>query len=133
MDRLSKTAQNELINIVTIFLGLGVGSKLHADSFLTVQTIGILLLGALAFSVGTASGVLMGRIMFRVTGGKVNPLIGAAGVSAVPMAARVVNRVGLENNPHNFLLMHAMGPNVAGVLGSAVAAGLLLALLGGGG
>ena len=133
VDRLSKTAQNELINIVTIFLGLGVGSKLHADSFLTVQTIGILLLGALAFSVGTASGVLMGRIMFRVTGGKVNPLIGAAGVSAVPMAARVVNRVGLENNPHNFLLMHAMGPNVAGVLGSAGAAGLLLALLGGGG
>lgn len=133
VDRLSKTAQNELINIVTIFLGLGVGSKLQADSFLTVQTIGILVLGAIAFSVGTASGVLMGRIMYRVTGGKVNPLIGAAGVSAVPMAARVVNRVGLENNPHNFLLMHAMGPNVAGVLGSAVAAGLLLALLGGGG
>ena len=133
VDRLSKTAQNELINIVTIFLGLGVGSKLQADSFLTVQTIGILLLGAIAFSVGTASGVLMGRIMYRVTGGAVNPLIGAAGVSAVPMAARVVNRVGLENNPHNFLLMHAMGPNVAGVLGSAVAAGLLLALLGGGG
>lgn len=133
VDRLSKTAQNELINIVTIFLGLGVGSKLQADSFLTVQTIGILLLGALAFSIGTASGVLMGRVMYRVTGGKVNPLIGAAGVSAVPMAARVVNKVGLENNPHNFLLMHAMGPNVAGVLGSAVAAGLLLALLGGGG
>jgi len=133
VDRLSKTAQNELINIVTIFLGLGVGSKLQADSFLTVQTIGILVLGALAFSVGTASGVLMGRIMYKLTGGKVNPLIGAAGVSAVPMAARVVNKVGLENNPHNFLLMHAMGPNVAGVLGSAVAAGLLLALLGGGG
>jgi oxaloacetate decarboxylase beta subunit len=133
VDRLSKTAQNELINIVTIFLGLGVGSKLQADSFLTVETIGILLLGAFAFSVGTASGVLMGRVMFRVSGGKVNPLIGAAGVSAVPMAARVVNRVGLEANPHNFLLMHAMGPNVAGVLGSAVAAGLLLALLGGGG
>jgi len=133
VDRLSKTAQNELINIVTIFLGLGVGSKLQADSFLTVQTIGILLLGAFAFSIGTASGVLMGRVMYKVSGGKVNPLIGAAGVSAVPMAARVVNRVGLENNPHNFLLMHAMGPNVAGVLGSAVAAGLLLALLGGGG
>jgi oxaloacetate decarboxylase beta subunit len=133
VDRLSKTAQNELINIVTIFLGLGVGSKLQADTFLTVETIGILLLGAFAFSVGTASGVLMGRVMFRVSGGKVNPLIGAAGVSAVPMAARVVNRVGLEANPHNFLLMHAMGPNVAGVLGSAVAAGLLLALLGGGG
>jgi len=133
VDRLSKTAQNELINIVTIFLGLGVGSKLHAGSFLTVETIGILLLGVLAFSIGTASGVLMGRLMHKVTGGKVNPLIGAAGVSAVPMAARVVNKVGLENNPHNFLLMHAMGPNVAGVLGSAVAAGLLLALLGGGG
>ena len=132
VDRLSKTAQNELINIVTIFLGLGVGSKLQADTFLTVQTIGILLLGAFAFSIGTASGVLMGRVMFRLTGGKVNPLIGAAGVSAVPMAARVVNKVGLENNPHNFLLMHAMGPNVAGVLGSAVAAGLLLGLLGGG-
>jgi oxaloacetate decarboxylase beta subunit len=132
VDRLSKTAQNELINIVTIFLGLGVGSKLSAESFLTVETIGILLLGVFAFSIGTASGVLMGRVMYKVTGGKVNPLIGAAGVSAVPMAARVVNRVGLENNPHNFLLMHAMGPNVAGVLGSAVAAGLLLALLGGG-
>jgi oxaloacetate decarboxylase beta subunit len=133
VDRLSKTAQNELINIVTIFLGLGVGSKLQADSFLTVETVGILLLGVFAFSIGTASGVLMGRLMHKVTGGKVNPLIGAAGVSAVPMAARVVNKVGLENNPHNFLLMHAMGPNVAGVLGSAVAAGLLLALLGGGG
>jgi sodium ion-translocating decarboxylase beta subunit len=133
VDRLSKTAQNELINIVTIFLGLGVGSKLQADSFLTVETIGILLLGVFAFSIGTASGVLMGRLMYKLTGGKVNPLIGAAGVSAVPMAARVVNKVGLENNPHNFLLMHAMGPNVAGVLGSAVAAGLLLALLGGGG
>ena len=132
VDRLSKTAQNELINIVTIFLGLGVGSKLSAETFLTVETIGILLLGVFAFSIGTASGVLMGRVMYKVTGGKVNPLIGAAGVSAVPMAARVVNRVGLENNPHNFLLMHAMGPNVAGVLGSAVAAGLLLALLGGG-
>lgn len=133
VDRLSKTAQNELINIVTIFLGLGVGSKLQASTFLTVETIGILLLGVVAFSIGTASGVLMGRVMYKVTGGKVNPLIGAAGVSAVPMAARVVNKVGLENNPHNFLLMHAMGPNVAGVLGSAVAAGLLLALLGGGG
>ena len=131
VDRLSKTAQNELINIVTIFLGLGVGSKLQADSFLTVQTIGILVLGALAFSVGTASGVLMGRIMYKLTGGKVNPLIGAAGVSAVPMAARVANKGGMEANPHNFLLMHAMGPNVAGVIGSAVAAGVLLALVGG--
>ena len=133
VDRLSKTAQNELINVVTIFLGLGVGSKLQAETFLTVQTIGILLLGVFAFSVGTAAGVVMGKIMYRLSDGKVNPLIGAAGVSAVPMAARVVNRVGLESNPNNFLLMHAMGPNVAGVFGSAVAAGLLLALLGGGG
>ena len=131
VERLSQTAQNELINLVTIFLGLGVGSKLQAETFLTVQTIGILLLGVCAFSMGTAAGVLMGKAMYRLTGGKVNPLIGAAGVSAVPMAARVVNRVGLENNPNNFLLMHAMGPNVAGVIGSAVAAGLLLALVGG--
>jgi oxaloacetate decarboxylase beta subunit len=133
VERLNRTAQNELINLVTIFLGLAVGSKLQADTFLNVQTIGILVLGAFAFSIGTASGVLMGKAMYRLTGGKVNPLIGAAGVSAVPMAARVVNRVGLENNPNNFLLMHAMGPNVAGVIGSAVAAGLLLALAGGGG
>jgi sodium ion-translocating decarboxylase beta subunit len=133
VERLNRTAQNELINLVTIFLGLAVGSKLQADTFLNVQTIGILVLGAFAFSIGTASGVLMGKVMYRMTGGKVNPLIGAAGVSAVPMAARVVNRVGLENNPNNFLLMHAMGPNVAGVIGSAVAAGLLLALAGGGG
>ena len=133
VERLNRTAQNELINLVTIFLGLAVGSKLQAATFLNVQTIGILVLGAFAFSVGTASGLIMGKIMYRMTGGKVNPLIGAAGVSAVPMAARVVNRVGLENNPNNFLLMHAMGPNVAGVIGSAVAAGLLLALVGGGG
>jgi sodium ion-translocating decarboxylase beta subunit len=132
VERLNRTAQNELINLVTIFLGLAVGSKLQAGTFLNVQTIGILLLGAFAFSIGTASGVLMGKLMCRLSGGKVNPLIGAAGVSAVPMAARVVNRVGLESDPHNFLLMHAMGPNVAGVIGSAVAAGLLLALLGGG-
>jgi oxaloacetate decarboxylase beta subunit len=132
VERLSKTAQNELINLVTIFLGLAVGSKLQANTFLNVQTLGIIALGAFAFSIGTASGVLMGKAMHRMTGGKVNPLIGAAGVSAVPMAARVVNRVGLENNPNNFLLMHAMGPNVAGVIGSAVAAGLLLALVGGG-
>ena len=131
VERLSKTAQNELINLVTIFLGLAVGSKLQAETFLNVQTLGIIALGAFAFSIGTASGVLMGKVMHRMTGGKVNPLIGAAGVSAVPMAARVVNRVGLENNPNNFLLMHAMGPNVAGVIGSAVAAGLLLALVGG--
>ncbi|ALS99188.1 sodium ion-translocating decarboxylase subunit beta [Lacimicrobium alkaliphilum] len=130
VDRLSKTAQNELINIVTIFLGLAVGSKLSADKFLTLETLGILLLGAVAFAIGTATGVLMAKLMNRLSGGKVNPLIGAAGVSAVPMAARVVNKVGLEANPHNFLLMHAMGPNVAGVLGSAVAAGILLALVG---
>ncbi|XOV81190.1 MAG: sodium ion-translocating decarboxylase subunit beta [Aestuariibacter sp.] len=130
VDRLSKTAQNELINIVTIFLGLAVGSKLSADKFLTVETLGILALGAVAFGIGTATGVLMAKLMSKLSGGKINPLIGAAGVSAVPMAARVVNKVGLEANPHNFLLMHAMGPNVAGVLGSAVAAGILLALVG---
>ncbi|PSJ46564.1 sodium ion-translocating decarboxylase subunit beta [Zobellella endophytica] len=130
VDRLSKTAQNELINIVTIFLGLAVGSKLSADKFLTLDTLGILALGAVAFSIGTAGGVLMAKLMCKLSGGKVNPLIGAAGVSAVPMAARVVNKVGLEANNQNFLLMHAMGPNVAGVLGSAVAAGVLLALVG---
>ncbi|NKF49777.1 sodium ion-translocating decarboxylase subunit beta [Shewanella sp. WXL01] len=130
VDRLSSTAQNELINIVTIFLGLAVGSKLSADQFLTIKTLGILVLGAVAFSIGTAAGVLMAKLMCKLSGGKVNPLIGAAGVSAVPMAARVVNKVGLEANQQNFLLMHAMGPNVAGVLGSAVAAGVLLAVLG---
>jgi len=130
VDRLSHAAQNEIINIVTIFLGLAVGSKLKAETFLTVETIGILVLGAIAFSIGTASGVLMGKIMCKLSKGQVNPLIGAAGVSAVPMAARVVNKVGLESNHHNFLLMHAMGPNVAGVIGSAVAAGVLLALVG---
>ncbi len=130
VERLSHASQNEIINIVTIFLGLAVGSKLSADKFLTVETLGILALGAFAFCIGTATGVIMGKIMYRVTGGKVNPLIGAAGVSAVPMAARVVNKVGLETNHHNFLLMHAMGPNVAGVIGSAVAAGILLALVG---
>lgn len=129
VDRLSNTAQNELINIVTIFLGLAVGSKLSADQFLTVETLGILALGAVAFSMGTAAGVLMAKLLSRLSGGGINPLVGAAGVSAVPMAARVVNKVGLEANPHNFLLMHAMGPNVAGVLGSAVAAGILLALV----
>ncbi len=130
VDRLSNTAQNELINIVTIFLGLGVGSKLSAEQFLTVETLGILSLGAVAFAIGTATGVIMAKVMNKLSGGGINPLIGAAGVSAVPMAARVVNKVGLEANPHNFLLMHAMGPNVAGVLGSAVAAGVLLALVG---
>ncbi len=130
VDRLSNTAQNELINIVTIFLGLAVGSKLAADKFLTLETIGILLLGMIAFSIGTVAGLLMGKVMYKVTGGEVNPLIGSAGVSAVPMAARVANKVGLQANPQNFLLMHAMGPNVAGVIGSAVAAGVLLAIVG---
>ena len=130
VDRLSSTAQNELINIVTIFLGLGVGSKLSAEAFLNVETLGILALGAVAFSIGTAAGVLMAKLMNRLSDEPINPLIGAAVVSAVPMAARVANKVGLEANPHNFLLMHAMGPNVAGVLGSAVAAGVLLALVG---
>jgi len=130
VDRLSSTAQNELINITTIFLGLGVGSKLSAHAFLNVETLGILALGAVAFSIGTASGVLMAKTMNKLSKEPINPLIGAAGVSAVPMAARVANKVGLEANPHNFLLMHAMGPNVAGVLGSAVAAGVLLALVG---
>jgi carboxybiotin decarboxylase len=122
-------AQNEIINIVTLLLGLAVGSKLSADKFLTTETLGILALGAIAFCLGTAAGVLMGKVMHRATGGRVNPLIGAAGVSAVPMSARVVNKVGQETDQHNFLLMHAMGPNVAGVIGSAVAAGVLLALV----
>ena len=130
VDRLSSTAQNELINITTIFLGLGVGSKLSAEAFLNIETLGILALGSVAFSIGTASGVLMAKTMNKFSKVPINPLIGAAGVSAVPMAARVANKVGLEANPHNFLLMHAMGPNVAGVLGSAVAAGILLALVG---
>ena len=130
VERLSNTAQNELINIVTIFLGLAVGSRLSAEQFLTFETIGILALGAAAFSIGTAAGVLMAKLMNKFSKENINPLIGAAGVSAVPMAARVVNKVGLDANHHNFLLMHAMGPNVAGVLGSAVAAGILLALVG---
>ena len=130
VERLSQTAQNELINIVTILLGLTVGSRLAAETFLSAETIGILAIGLVAFAVGTATGVLMGKAMHRLSGGQVNPLIGAAGVSAVPMAARVVNKVGLESNPNNHLLMHAMGPNVAGVIGSAVAAGFLLSLLG---
>ncbi len=131
VERLSKAAQNEIINIVTIFLGLSVGSKLSAEKFLSLETLGILALGAIAFCIGTAAGILMGKLLSRLSGGKVNPLIGAAGVSAVPMAARVVNKVGLESDHHNFLLMHAMGPNVAGVIGSAVAAGVLLAVVGG--
>jgi carboxybiotin decarboxylase len=129
VERLSNTAQNELINIVTIFLGLSVGSKLSAEAFLQLKTLGILALGACAFAIGTAGGVIMAKIMNRFSSTLINPLIGAAGVSAVPMAARVANKLGLESNPHNFLLMHAMGPNVAGVIGSAVAAGVLLSLV----
>ena len=128
-DRLSDTMQNALINIVTIFLGLCVGSKLSADHFLQVETLKILVLGIVAFSIATAAGVIMAKIMNLFLKEKINPLIGSAGVSAVPMAARVANKVGLEANPHNYLLMHAMGPNVAGVIGSAVAAGVLLAIL----
>ena len=130
VERLNQTAQNALINIVTIFLGLSVGSKLSADQFLQTQTLGILILGAVAFSVGTGTGVIFAKIMNLFSKDKINPLIGAAGVSAVPMAARVVNKVGLETDSSNFLLMHAMGPNVAGVIGSAVAAGVLLNALG---
>ena len=131
VNRLSDTTQNALINIVTIFLGLGVGSKMSAEKFLNLETMGILGLGAVAFCIGTASGVLMAKLMNVFAKHKVNPLIGAAGVSAVPMAARVANKVGLEANPQNFLLMHAMGPNVAGVIGSAVAAGVMINLVGG--
>ncbi|GAB0154171.1 sodium ion-translocating decarboxylase subunit beta [Marinobacterium sp. BA1] len=131
VDRLSDTAQNALINIVTIFLGLSVGSKLSADKFLDMQTLGILVLGIVAFGIGTAAGVLMAKLMNKLQGGNaINPLIGSAGVSAVPMAARVSNKLGLEANPQNFLLMHAMGPNVAGVIGSAVAAGVMIKFVG---
>ena len=129
-ERLSKTLQNEFCNIVTILLGLSVGSKLQASQFLTAQTLGILVLGVVAFSIATASGVLMAKIMNMFSKTKINPLIGSAGVSAVPMAARVSNKLGLEYDKTNYLLMHAMGPNVAGVIGSAVAAGILLSLLG---
>ena len=124
--RLNDTTQNALINITTILLGLSVGSKLRAEQFLVAETLGILALGMVAFCIGTATGVLMAKLMNVLSTRKINPLIGAAGVSAVPMAARVANKVGLEANPHNFLLMHAMGPNVAGVIGSAVAAGILI-------
>jgi carboxybiotin decarboxylase len=130
VDRLSETTQNSLINIVTIFLGLAVGSKLNASQFLVFETLGILSLGMVAFCIGTASGIIMAKLMNLLSVQKINPLIGAAGVSAVPMAARVASRVGLEANPHNFLLMHAMGPNVAGVIGSAVAAGVLIRFAG---
>jgi len=129
VERLSFTAQNALINITTIFLGLSVGSKLVADKFLDINTLGILGLGIIAFVIGTASGVLIAKLMNKMGGTPVNPLIGSAGVSAVPMAARVSNKLGLEADPHNFLLMHAMGPNVAGVIGSAVAAGVMISLV----
>ncbi len=130
VERLSDTSQNALINIVTIFLGLGVGSKMSADKFLNLETLGILGLGAIAFCIGTASGVLLAKLMNRLSKDQINPLIGSAGVSAVPMAARVSNKVGLEANPQNYLLMHAMGPNVAGVIGSAIAAGVMLSMVG---
>ncbi len=129
-DRLSKTAQNELINIVTIFLGVVVGAKAYGPTFLQLKTLGIIGLGLCAFAIATAAGVLFGKLMCKLSGGKINPLIGAAGVSAVPMAARVAQKVGQETDPENYLLMHAMGPNVAGVIGSAVAAGVLLAFFG---
>ncbi|MBP1568157.1 MAG: sodium ion-translocating decarboxylase subunit beta [Oscillospiraceae bacterium] len=128
-DRLVKTAQNELMNIVTIFLGVSVGATTTADKIITAEFAKVIILGVIAFSIGTASGVVFGKIMYKVTGGKVNPLIGSAGVSAVPMAARVSQKVGASENPTNFLLMHAMGPNVAGVIGSAVAAGVLLSIV----
>jgi sodium ion-translocating decarboxylase beta subunit len=130
VDRLADTSRNALINIVTIGLGLTVGSKLSAEAFLQMKTLGILVLGMVAFCGGTAAGVLMAKVMNMFSANKINPLIGSAGVSAVPMAARVSNKVGLEANPQNFLLMHAMGPNVAGVIGSAVAAGVLLSFVG---
>jgi sodium ion-translocating decarboxylase beta subunit len=130
VDRLSDTTQNALINIVTIFLGLAVGSKLMADKFLQLDTLGILLLGLVAFSIGTMCGLLMAKLMNVLSKNKINPLIGSAGVSAVPMAARVSNKVGLEADSNNFLLMHAMGPNVAGVIGSAIAAGIMIQFLG---
>ncbi len=130
VERISKTAQNELMNIITIFLGVTVGATANAGTFLQLKTLLIICLGLIAFSFGTAGGVLLGKVMYRLSGGKVNPLIGSAGVSAVPMAARVAQKVGQQENPGNFLLMHAMGPNVAGVIGSAVAAGVLLTLFG---
>lgn len=128
-ERIAKAAQNELMNIVTIMLGISVGATTSASSFLNLKTLGIVALGLIAFCLGTASGVLFGKLMYVFTKGKINPLIGAAGVSAVPMAARVAQKEGQKENPSNFLLMHAMGPNVSGVIGSAVAAGILLTLL----
>ena len=129
VSRISNTAQNELMNIITIFLGVTVGATATGEVFLTPQTIGIVVLGLIAFGFGTAGGVLFGKLMCKFSGGKINPLIGSAGVSAVPMAARVAQKVGQAENPGNFLLMHAMGPNVAGVIGSAVAAGVLISIL----
>ena len=129
VDRICKTAQNELMNIITIFLGTTVGATTNADSFLNLQTLGIVAMGLVAFCLGTSGGLLFGKVMYVLTKGKVNPLIGSAGVSAVPMAARVSQQVGQEEDPGNFLLMHAMGPNVAGVIGSAVAAGILIQML----
>ena len=130
VDRLSKTAQNELMNIVTIFLGISVGCTATAKTFLSLQTIAIMLMGVIAFGFGTAGGVLLAKVMNLFLKEKINPLIGSAGVSAVPMAARVSQVEGQKENPGNFLLMHAMGPNVAGVIGSAIAAGVLMALFG---
>jgi oxaloacetate decarboxylase beta subunit len=130
VERLTNMAQNELINIVTFFLGTCVGMTMGAEVFLRWETLKILSLGVVAFGFSTVGGVLFGKLMYRMTGGKVNPLIGSAGVSAVPMAARVSHNVGQEYNPQNYLLMHAMGPNVAGVIGTAIAAGVLLAILG---
>ena len=130
VERITKTAGNELMNIITIFLGFSVGCTTNAATFLNIQTVEIIVLGIVAFGVGTAGGVLLGKVMCVVTHGKINPLIGSAGVSAVPMAARVSQKVGQEYNPRNYLLMHAMGPNVAGVIGSAIAAGILLSMFG---
>ena len=130
VERLNKTVQNELMNIVTIFLGITVGATATAQTFLRLQTLEIIALGVVAFGMGTAGGLLLAKLMNRLTGGKINPLIGSAGVSAVPMAARVSQMVGQKENPGNFLLMHAMGPNVAGVIGSAIAAGVLLSMFG---
>ncbi|MCT4633414.1 MAG: sodium ion-translocating decarboxylase subunit beta, partial [Firmicutes bacterium] len=131
VGRLTDTATNALMNIVTIFLGVSVGATATAEAFLDIRTVAILVLGVVAFGIGTGTGVLLAKLMCKLTGGKINPLIGSAGVSAVPMAARVSQVVGQKENPSNFLLMHAMGPNVAGVIGSAVSAGVLLSLFGG--
>jgi oxaloacetate decarboxylase beta subunit len=130
VPKLTETLQNAMMYTITVILGVTVGAKANGELFLSLTTIKIIILGLFAFAVGTAAGVLMGKLMYKLTNGKVNPLIGAAGVSAVPMAARVVQKEGIKYNPSNYLLMHAMGPNVAGVIGSAVAAGVLLAFFG---